>query len=233
VYFANELLKYQPISEDASVTKNSMRYRGIEGFIAAVSPFNFTAIGGNLAYTPALMVIRLIITIINFKKMVLCRAMEWSGSHLTQHFCQTTLFTKFAVKLVFLQVLSTLFLPTDQFSATRSPLLPISLELTSLDLSRKYSLQKMFCVNISIIFHSTFNRLWAQVGKNINSYKSFPRLIGECGGKNYHFIHPSADPESVVMGTIRSAFEYCGQKCSACSRMYVPESLWPKVCHFY
>jgi len=78
----------------------------------------------------------------------------------------------------------------------------------------------------------TFNRLWTQVGKNINNYKNFPRLIGECGGKNYHFVHPTADVMSVVNGTIRSSFEYCGQKCSACSRIYVPESLWPKVNDF-
>ena len=75
----------------------------------------------------------------------------------------------------------------------------------------------------------TFTRLWTQVGQNINKYVNFPRLIGECGGKNYHFVHPSADVETVVNGTIRSAFEYCGQKCSACSRMYVPETLWSKV----
>ena len=71
--------------------------------------------------------------------------------------------------------------------------------------------------------------MWRQVGENINTYNNFPRLIGECGGKNYHFVHPSADIETVVNGTIRSAFEYCGQKCSACSRMYIPESLWPKI----
>lgn len=58
-------------------------------------------------------------------------------------------------------------------------------------------------------------------------------MIGECGGKNYHFVHPTADVTSVVNGTIRSSFEYCGQKCSACSRIYVPESLWPKVILFY
>ncbi|KAJ8940003.1 hypothetical protein NQ318_012925, partial [Aromia moschata] len=74
----------------------------------------------------------------------------------------------------------------------------------------------------------TFTRLWKQVGQNIHIYKNFPRLIGECGGKNYHFVHPTADVDTVVNGTIRSAFEYCGQKCSACSRMYVPESLWPQ-----
>ena len=63
----------------------------------------------------------------------------------------------------------------------------------------------------------------------MSKYTGFPKLIGECGGKNYHFVHTSADVESVVNGTVRSAFEYQGQKCSACSRMYVPESLWPQV----
>jgi 1-pyrroline-5-carboxylate dehydrogenase len=67
------------------------------------------------------------------------------------------------------------------------------------------------------------------VGQNISNYVNFPRLIGECGGKNYHFIHPTAHVESVVKGTIRAAFEFCGQKCSACSRMYVPASLWPQI----
>lgn len=75
----------------------------------------------------------------------------------------------------------------------------------------------------------TFSRLWRQVGENLANYINFPRLIGECGGKNYHFVHPSADVETVTTATIRSAFEYCGQKCSACSRAYIPLSLWPKV----
>lgn len=84
-------------------------------------------------------------------------------------------------------------------------------------------------VNLYCLIYRTFNRLWKQVGQNIDKYINFPRLIGECGGKNYHFIHPTADVESVITGTIRSAFEFCGQKCSACSRMYVPESLWKPV----
>lgn len=75
----------------------------------------------------------------------------------------------------------------------------------------------------------TFNRLWTQVGPNVNKYKNYPKLIWECGGKNFHFIHPNADVQSVIMGTIKSAFEYNGQKYSACSRMYVPESLWGLV----
>ena len=79
------------------------------------------------------------------------------------------------------------------------------------------------------LFFRTFQWLWQAVGNNLSTYTGFPKLIGECGGKNYHFVHTSADVESVVNGTVRSAFEYQGQKCSACSRMYVPESLWPQV----
>lgn len=88
---------------------------------------------------------------------------------------------------------------------------------------------RMFVCFYHLIPFSTFNRLWKQVGENINNYINYPKLIGECGGKNYHFVHPSADVETVVTCTIRSAFEYCGQKCSACSRAYIPESLWPKI----
>lgn len=93
---------------------------------------------------------------------------------------------------------------------------------------------KLFLNILSIfLFHfyiyRTFARLWRQVGENVSKYVNFPRLIGECGGKNYHFVHPTADVDTVATSTIRSAFEYCGQKCSACSRAYIPESLWPTV----
>lgn len=67
------------------------------------------------------------------------------------------------------------------------------------------------------------------MAQNLAQYRNFPRLIGECGGKNFHFVHPSAHIPSVVAGSLRSAFEYCGQKCSACSRAYVPASLWPEI----
>jgi len=75
----------------------------------------------------------------------------------------------------------------------------------------------------------TFKTIWKQIGENIDSYKTFPKVVGECGGKNYHFVHKTADVDCVVNGTIRSAFEYGGQKCSACSRLYVPDNLWPEV----
>nr|XP_009680930.1 PREDICTED: delta-1-pyrroline-5-carboxylate dehydrogenase, mitochondrial [Struthio camelus australis] len=75
----------------------------------------------------------------------------------------------------------------------------------------------------------TFKRLWKQVSENLDRYRNFPRLAGECGGKNFHLVHSSADVSSVVNGTLRSAFEYGGQKCSACSRLYAPDSLWPQI----
>merc|ERR1712008_217725 len=74
-----------------------------------------------------------------------------------------------------------------------------------------------------------FQWQWKSVGENLQNYSGFPKLIGECGGKNYHFVHPTAEVETVVASTIRSAFEYSGQKCSACSRVYAPESLWPQI----
>ncbi len=74
-----------------------------------------------------------------------------------------------------------------------------------------------------------FKALWKQIASNLDLYRSYPRIVGETGGKNVHFVHKSADPRQVALHTVRSAFEYQGQKCSACSRMYVPSNLWPEV----
>lgn len=192
-YYLKENSKYQPISEDLKITKNSIRYRGIDGFIAAVSPFNFTAIGGNLSYTPALM----------------GNAVLWKPS-------DTALLSNYVIFKIMLEagvppgVVS--FVPAD--GPVFGDTITTSPHLAGINFTGSVP---------------TFNRLWTQVGQNINKYINFPRLIGECGGKNYHFVHPSADVQSVVNGTIRSAFEFCGQKCSACSRMYAPESLWADI----
>jgi 1-pyrroline-5-carboxylate dehydrogenase len=75
----------------------------------------------------------------------------------------------------------------------------------------------------------TFNTIWKQIAGNIDSYRTYPKIVGETGGKNFHFLHESADVPSVVNHSIRAAFEYSGQKCSALSRMYVPDTLWPQV----
>jgi len=192
-YFGKELLKYQPISEDPGTTLNLMRYRSLEGFIASVSPFNFTAIAGNLAYTPAIM----------------GNGVVWKPS-------DTAILSNYLIYKIFRDagfpdgVVN--FVPSDGpvfgKAVTAHP------ELAAVNFTGSVP---------------TFQWLWQAVGQNLHNYTGFPKLIGECGGKNYHFVHPSADPDSVVAGTIRSGFEYQGQKCSACSRMYVPESLWPTI----
>lgn len=192
-YFAKEALKYKPISPDPNETLNSMRYRGMDGFVAAVSPFNFTAIGGNLSYTPALM----------------GNAVLWKPS-------DTALLSNWWI----FKICREAGVPPGvvNFVPCEGPVFGDTITASP------YLAGINFTGSVP-----TFNRLWMQVGQNVGKYKNYPKMIGECGGKNYHFVHPSADPESVVNATIKSAFEFNGQKCSACSRMYVPESLWRQI----
>ncbi|MEQ2189046.1 Delta-1-pyrroline-5-carboxylate dehydrogenase, mitochondrial [Goodea atripinnis] len=188
---AMELESQQPISTKEST--NTTLYRGLEGFIAAVAPFNFTAIGGNLAGTPALM-----------GNVVL-----WKPS-------DTAVSASYAVY----RVLRESGLPPNiiQFLPADGPVFGDAVT----------SSEHLAGINFTGSV-PTFKRLWKQVAQNLDIYRTFPRLAGECGGKNFHFVHSSADVQSVVMGTVRSAFEYGGQKCSACSRMYVPDSTWPQI----
>ncbi|CAK6981267.1 delta-1-pyrroline-5-carboxylate dehydrogenase%2C mitochondrial [Scomber scombrus] len=188
---AVNLEKQQPLDVEGST--NTMLYRGLEGFVAAVAPFNFTAIGGNLAGTPALM-----------GNVVL-----WKPS-------DTAMSASYAVY----RVLRESGLPPNivQFLPADGPVFGDTVTAS----------QHLAGVNFTGSV-PTFKRIWKQVAQNLDSYKTFPRLAGECGGKNFHFVHKSADIDSVVTGTIRSAFEYGGQKCSACSRMYVPDSIWPTI----
>merc|ERR1712141_366148 len=192
-YFGKELLKYQPISEDPGTTLNLMRYRSLEGFIAAVSPFNFTAIAGNLAYTPAMM----------------GNGVVWKPS-------DTAILSNYLIYKIFQEagfpdgVVN--FVPSD--GPVFGKAITAHPELAAVNFTGSVP---------------TFQWLWKAVGENLSNYTGFPRLVGECGGKNYHFVHPTAEVKSVVASSIRSAFEYQGQKCSACSRIYVPESLWGEV----
>jgi len=192
-FFAKELHGYQPISEDPSTTLNLLRYRALEGFIASVTPFNFTAIAGNLAYTPC----------------VMGNVSVWKPS-------DTAILSNYLIYKIFRDagfpdgVVN--FVPADGpvfgKTVTAHP------DLASVNFTGSVP---------------TFQWLWKAVGENLQNYSGFPKLIGECGGKNYHFVHPTAEVETVVASTIRSAFEYSGQKCSACSRVYAPESLWPQI----
>nr|XP_020467848.1 delta-1-pyrroline-5-carboxylate dehydrogenase, mitochondrial [Monopterus albus] len=188
---AVELQEQQPL--DAGGSTNTMLYRGLEGFVAAVAPFNFTAIGGNLASTPALM-----------GNVVLWKPSDMAIS------------ASYAVYTV----LRECGLPPHiiQFLPANGPVFGDTIT----------SSEHLAGINFTGSV-PTFKRLWKQVAQNLDTYRTFPRLAGECGGKNFHFVHKSADVQSVVAGTIRSAFEYGGQKCSACSRMYVPNSLWPQI----
>lgn len=189
--FAVELEGEQPLSVPPST--NSVLYRGLEGFVAAISPFNFTAIGGNLAGTPALM-----------GNVVL-----WKPS-------DTAMLASYAVY----RILREAGLPPNiiQFVPADGPTFGDTVT----------SSEHLCGINFTGSV-PTFKHLWKQVAQNLDRFRTFPRLAGECGGKNFHFVHCSADVDSVVSGTLRSAFEYGGQKCSACSRLYAPRSLWPQI----
>ncbi|VDO82751.1 unnamed protein product [Soboliphyme baturini] len=189
--FAMELEKCQPAS--ASTSKNSTIYRGLEGFVAAISPFNFTAIGGNMCTCPAIM-----------------------GNTVVWKPARTALLSNY----VAFKILREAGLPPGviNFIPTNGPAFGNSV------------IPSPHLAGISFVGSlPLFQDLWKQVGANIESYINFPRLSGECGGKNFHFVHPSADMDTVAACTIRSAFEYQGQKCSACSRLYVPQSVWPTL----
>ncbi|KAM5132515.1 delta-1-pyrroline-5-carboxylate dehydrogenase, mitochondrial [Mantella aurantiaca] len=189
--YALQLQHEQLIS--VPVSTNTMVYRGLEGFVAAVSPFNFTAIGGNLAGAPALM-----------GNVVL-----WKPS-------DTAILASYEVY----NALREAGLPPNiiQFVPADGPVFGDTVT----------SSEHLSGINFTGSV-PTFKRLWKQVAENLDRYRTFPRLAGECGGKNFHFVHKSADAESAVNGAIRSAFEYSGQKCSACSRLYLPDSLWPQI----
>lgn len=194
-YFLSDFLNYQPFNPNPKVSSNAFKLRGIEGFVAAISPFNFTAIGGNLALTPALT----------------GNCVIWKPS-------DTAILSNWTI----FKIMREAGLPPGvvNFVPSEGPLFGESIT-QSPDLAG---------INFTGSVQ-TFQHLWQEVGKNIKNYKNFPRLVGECGGKNYHFVHPSADHMTAVSSTIRSAFEYSGQKCSACSRAYIPKSLWQKMKH--
>eukprot|EP00042_Codosiga_hollandica_P037302 m.292013 g.292013 ORF g.292013 m.292013 type:complete len:425 (-) comp55104_c0_seq2:16-1290(-) len=189
---AESLQATQPQLHSNTVWNRTI-YRALEGFVAAVTPFNFTAIGANLAATPALM----------------GNGVLWKPSN-------TAALSNY---LVF-QILVEAGMPAGVIN-----FLPADGPLFGDAITSSASLAAINFTGST----KTFNHLWKQVATNLPNYRVYPRLIGECGGKNFHLVHNSAPVETVVAETIRSAFEYQGQKCSACSRAYFPASLWPQV----
>jgi 1-pyrroline-5-carboxylate dehydrogenase len=174
-------------------TWNRMEYRPLEGFVLAVSPFNFTAIGGNLSTSPALMgntVVWKPASTAAVSAYYLMRLLQAAG------------LPDGVVNLVYGSG------ATIGNAALESP------ELAGIHFTGSTEV---------------FNGMWNSVGKNIGSYRNYPRIVGETGGKDFILAHPSADAEAVATAVIRGSFEYQGQKCSASSRLYVPSNLWPEV----
>jgi 1-pyrroline-5-carboxylate dehydrogenase len=174
-------------------TWNRLEYRPLEGFVLAVSPFNFTSIGGNLSTSPALMgntVVWKPASTAALSAYYLMRLLQEAG------------LPDGVINLVF------------GSGATIGDAALASPELAGIHFTGSTGV---------------FNGMWKTVGANIDSYRSYPRLVGETGGKDFIVAHPSAEAEAVATAIVRGSFEYQGQKCSASSRLYVPSNLWPEV----
>ena len=191
VHFAQELYTEQPVSSPGMW--NQTDYRHLEGFVYAVTPFNFTAIGGNLTSAPALM-----------GNTVLWKPA--SSSMLSSWYM--------------FQLMVEAGLPPGVINFVPGEASAVS----AVALSDPGLAGVHFTGSTGV-----FNSMWETIGKNMNRYRSYPRIVGETGGKDFIVAHPSADAKSVAVGLVRGAFEYQGQKCSAASRAYIPKSLWPTV----
>ena len=192
VHFAAQILAEQPIANAPGVW-NRTDHRPLEGFVYAITPFNFTAIAGNLPTAPALM----------------GNTVLWKPSP-TQQLAAT----------LTMQLLEEAGLPAGVINMLPGDGLAVSeVALASPDLAGIHFTGST----------GTFQRLWAEVGGRIGSYRSYPRLVGETGGKDFVIAHPSADDDVLRTALIRGAFDYAGQKCSAASRAYVPRSVWNRI----
>ena len=188
VAFGRQVLDEQPVSSPG--VWNRMDHRPLEGFVLAITPFNFTAIAGNLPLAPALM----------------GNPVVWKPSP-TQQFS-----AHFTMRLLEAAGLppGVINLVTGNGAAVSQVAVPHP-ELAGIHFTGSTA---------------TFQHLWQAVAKGLPSYRSYPRLVGETGGKDFVLAHPSADPVTLEIALVRGAFEYQGQKCSAASRSYVPRSLW-------
>ena len=188
VFFARKLLGEQPLS--APGTWNRFDHRPLEGFVYAITPFNFTAIAGNLPTSVAL----------------LGNTVVWKPSPTAQLSAHYTM-----------RLLEAAGLPPGVINMVTGDGIAVSeVALADPELAGIHFTGST----------ATFQLLWRTVGENIARYRTYPRLVGETGGKDFVVAHSSADPDAVHTALIRGAFEYQGQKCSAASRAYLPRSLW-------
>ncbi|KAF8180198.1 delta-1-pyrroline-5-carboxylate dehydrogenase [Pholiota molesta] len=189
VKFVEELYAQQP-AKNAPGAWNRVEYRPLEGFVLAVSPFNFTAIGGNLPGTPAMV----------------GNVVVWKPSPAATY----------SNYLVY-KILAEAGVPAGVIQFVPGP--PADVVAQAL---RHRAFAALHFTGSTFVFR----KLWKDIALNLDRYRGYPRIVGETGGKNFHLIHPSAEVRNAVLQTVRGAFEYQGQKCSACSRVYVAASVW-------
>jgi len=191
-HFARQIAEEQPIANSPGVW-NRTDHRPLDGFVYAITPFNFTAIAGNLPTAPALM----------------GNTVVWKPSTTQQVAADLTM-----------RILEEAGLPPGVINMVPGHGPSTSeVVLDSPDLAGIH-----FTGSTGV-----FRHLWTTVGTNLERYRSYPRLVGETGGKDFVLVHPSADPAVVITALVRGAFEFQGQKCSAASRAYVPRSLWNAI----
>ncbi len=189
--YAQELYAEQPLAN--STMWNQMEYRPLEGFVYAITPFNFTAIGGNLPTSPALM-----------------------GNTVVWKPASAAIPSGYWI----MKLLAAAGLPPGVVNFVPGDAVTVSdTVLTHRDLAGVH-----FTGSTEV-----FNSMWKTIGGNMSGYRSYPRIVGETGGKDFIVAHPSADSTALAVAIARGGFEYQGQKCSAASRVYVPRSLWGDV----
>lgn len=191
VEFMTQIYKDQPTSD--SQFWNRVEYRPLEGFVYAVTPFNFTAIAANLPASAAMM----------------GNTVVWKPSDSQV----------FSAKVI-IDVFKEAGLPNGVINVVfGDPVMITDTVLASPDFAGIHYTGSTF----------VFKEIWSKIGSNIHKYKTYPRIVGETGGKDFILAHPSANPKQVAANAIRGAFEFQGQKCSAASRAYFPKSLWPAI----
>lgn len=187
VHFLSQIYQQQPIS--APGIHNRMEWRGLEGFVLAITPFNFTAIGGNLPASAAM-----------------CgNVVVWKPANTQIYSAQ-----------LFMRILKEAGLPDGVINIVY---------VDGPTLGDTCFKHPEFAGVHFTGSTGVFNHMWKQIGENISSYKSYPRIVGETGGKDFVMVHPTADVDTVVTALARGAFEFQGQKCSAASRAYIPSNI--------
>jgi 1-pyrroline-5-carboxylate dehydrogenase len=189
-YYLQQIYKDQPYSPDGMW--NRMEYRPLEGFIFAVTPFNFTAIAGNLPLAPAL-----------------------CGNVALWKPATSSVYSSYFI----MKILKEAGMPDGVIN-----FLPGAGADVGDPVIESEHLSGLHFTGST----STFQHLWKSIAENIETYNTYPRIVGETGGKDFIFAHHTADVDALVIAAVRAAYEYQGQKCSAASRMYIPKSIWPE-----